>query len=312
MKLYLIALIFVLLLICSVCVVAESMELTVKDLNTNDAISDAVCYVHVADKTTAVFPDCESVEFEYEEEDVTIEVIADNPKTPGIDYFGCSDLLAIDDVVYLTPTATIKGLVKDTLDNVVKNADLKFECSKACIDFPDLTDKFGSFSVNALGTGHCKIYANYKDAMGFVSLDLAKGDLKDVEIKLDKTVLDIPEKSSYMWFAVIAVAVFIAVVLLFKYRPRQRRTKQKEGKEKKKDKEVREERTEEKTSSKRSEDIMHTLNKKEKQIVEFLLSNNNQTHQAKIRHELSIPRTSLSRLIESLQQKKIISVQKEG
>ncbi|MBD3259161.1 hypothetical protein GF371_00860 [Candidatus Woesearchaeota archaeon] len=309
MKLYLMALICVFLVICSGSVIADSMELTVKDLNTNELISDAVCYVHVADKTTAVFPDCESVEFEYEEGDRDVEVIADNPATPGIDYFACFDLITMDNIVYLPPTATLKGIVKDKLDNVVKNADLKFECSRACIDFPSMTDKFGSFSVNALGTGHCKIYANYKDAMGFVSLDLEKGDLKDIEIELDKTVLEIkePKGSIYEWPIIIAIILVVAGMLFMKYRPRKKKaTKSAEVK-----KEARREERAEKRS-KRSEDIIQTLNKKEKQVVEFLMANNNQIHQAKIRHGLGIPRTSLARLVESLQRKKIVSVQKEG
>jgi DNA-binding MarR family transcriptional regulator len=301
MKLYLIAIIGVILVLCSVSVIAE--EIGLKDLSTNEDITDAICYVKIDAGTTAVFPDCGSIDVELEEGDTSIEIIADNPSTPGIDYLSCVDVSDLSNVVYMPQTATLKGIVKDKLDNVVKKAALKFDCARTCLGLPIDTDEFGSFSVTVIGTGHCKVYANYKDAMGYVSLDLEKGDLQDIEIELDKTVLDIPEKNSYLWFAGIAIVVFILLVLLFKFRPKKRSKRQKVQPEEKK---------EEKRNSNRSNDILHTLNKKEKQIVEFLMSNNNQTHQSKIRHELSIPRTSLARLVESLQRKKIVSVQKEG
>jgi uncharacterized membrane protein len=168
--------------------------------------------------------------------------------------------------------------------------------------------------MNIIGTGHCKIYANYKDAVGFVSLDLNKGDLKDVEIKLDKTILkDIPERSSFILYAVIIIVAFALVFFFmqFKFKTKPKKEKKEITREAKAEaKEAKE--TKERKPNKRSEDIMHTLNKSEKEIVEFLMSNDNQSYQAKIRHGLGIPRTTLARLLESLQRKKIIDIQKDG
>ncbi|MBW3011496.1 hypothetical protein KY326_04730, partial [Candidatus Woesearchaeota archaeon] len=170
---------------------------------------------------------------------------------------------------------------------------------------PVKTDHFGSFNRNVIGTGHCKIYANYKDAVGFVSLNLDKGELKDVEIKLDKTILhDIPERSSFIFYAVLIIVAFGLVFFFMNFR--MRKPKKKEVKPEAK--EVKEE----KRTNKRSDDIMQTLNKSEKEVVEFLMSNQDKSYQAKIRHSLSIPRTTLARLLDSLQRKKIISIQKEG
>jgi len=61
-----------------------------------------------------------------------------------------------------------------------------------------------------------------------------------------------------------------------------------------------------------SETILKTLNKKEKAVVEFLLANTNKASQAKIRHATGIPRTSLSRVLQSLEGKKIVHVEKHG
>lgn len=302
MKLHMTVLIALLLIIFTVPVSAESFVL--KDLNTNEAITDVIVYANIGNKS-AVFPEAEYLDLEIDAEDI-VELIADNPSTPGIDYYSSFTLADISEgVIYLNPAATLKGIVKDTLDNVMSDAELKCECSEISSRCPASTDQFGSFNMNIIGTGHCKIYANYKDAVGFVSLDLGKGDLKDVEIKLDKTILkDIPKRSSFILYAALAIVIFALVIFFTQFRFR-KRSKRKETKEKKEAKE-------EKKVSKRSQDIMQTLNKKEKEIVEFLMSNDNKSYQAKIRHTLGIPRTSLSRLLESLQRKKVVDIQKEG
>ena len=72
------------------------------------------------------------------------------------------------------------------------------------------------------------------------------------------------------------------------------------------------EETSENNISKKTTAILETLNDKEKKVVNFLLENNYQQSQSKIRHATKIPRTSLSRVLQSLERKKIISIKKEG
>jgi len=62
----------------------------------------------------------------------------------------------------------------------------------------------------------------------------------------------------------------------------------------------------------RGEDIISTLNPKEKQIVSFLMDNGNKSNQANIRHNTGIPRTSLSRCLKSLEAKKIVTIEEIG
>ncbi|MCK4669740.1 MAG: hypothetical protein KAT43_00945 [Nanoarchaeota archaeon] len=304
MKVYTIAILALFLVIFSVSVSAETY--TLKDLNTNEKITDVISYVKIGEKSL-VFPEAENIDLDLGEYDI-VEIVADNPSTPGIDYYASFTLTDISgNVIYLTPTATLKGLVKDTLDNVVSGAELKCECNeiKVC---PAKTDKFGSFNMNIIGVGHCKIFANYGSAMGYVSLDLEKGDLKDVEIKLDKTILKkLPSRGSLTSFGIVVIMIFAVLIFFTQYKLKKKTPKEKLVKKAEKKEEMKEEKV-----SRRSDDIMQTLGKKEKEIVSFLMSNNNQSYQAKIRHSLGMPRTSLARLLESLQRKRVITIQKEG
>jgi len=46
--------------------------------------------------------------------------------------------------------------------------------------------------------------------------------------------------------------------------------------------------------------------------MEFLLQNDRSASQAKIRHGTKIPRTSLARVLNKLESKKLIIIEKEG
>ena len=82
-------------------------------------------------------------------------------------------------------------------------------------------------------------------------------------------------------------------------------------KSKKPKKEHSEVKTEEK-HSKQTQALMKTFSEKEQKVVDFLLKHNNLTSQAKIRHNTKIPRTSLTRVLKSLEKKKIAEIEKEG
>ena len=62
----------------------------------------------------------------------------------------------------------------------------------------------------------------------------------------------------------------------------------------------------------RMRDLMETLSEQEGQVVQFLIDSNGSATQAKIMHSTGIPKASLSRYIDKLEQKKIIETLKIG
>lgn len=187
--------------------------------------------------------------------------------------------------------ATVKGIVLDSLDNLVGYADIKLDCIE---DQTFSTDKFGTFMIKDVPVGECKVYANYKDAIGFRNITIKLNQTSDIEIKLDKTIINVTMEKSYFGLSLLLL-IFIILIVYFIFR------KNKTKKPKKpKDKKIR-----------RVADIMKTLNSKEQHIANLLLEKKSMG-QANIRHELKIPRTTLSRLLQSLEKKNIVEIEKSG
>jgi uncharacterized membrane protein len=63
--------------------------------------------------------------------------------------------------------------------------------------------------------------------------------------------------------------------------------------------------------SRRSKDILQTLSERERSITEYLMEHG-EVYQNKVSHELHIPKTSLVRILSSLEGKKVIEIEKIG
>lgn len=205
-------------------------------------------------------------------------------------------------LVSLAQAATIKGTVMDSLDNLVAGAELKADCLEGKIF---ITDKFGSFLMGNLPEGKCRVYANFKDGVGFKDIIIENGTM-DLEIKLDKTIVNISRDKDNLFLVVVLIILAVLISLIFLYFKLLKKEKKLEKQELKEEKEIKE------LKQKRVKDIFPTLNSKEKKVVEFLLTNKHQSSQATIRHNTGISRTSLARCLKGLEAKKIISIEKIG
>ena len=185
--------------------------------------------------------------------------------------------------------AVVKGVVIDSLDNLVGFAEIKLDCMEDSFS----TDKFGTFSVSSVPEGECRVYAAYRNGVGFQTVDVKANQTVYIELKLDKTIVNIPQKISYVLPAVIIIILLLVVVLYLKFRKRKV------------------EKAELKHPS-RIQDILKTLKPKEKSIVEFLLQNNNSSSQARIRHSTGLARTSLARCLQDLESKNVVAVERLG
>jgi len=188
--------------------------------------------------------------------------------------------------------ATVKGVVLDGLDNLVGFAEIKFDCMEGSFT----ADKFGTFSVSNVPSGPCRVFAAFRDGGGFELVDIQSNQTTYVELKLDKTIVNLPKQHNYL-LPVLLFVVFVLAVLAYKFWKKEKRL----------EKAVKAE-----SHSARIHDILKTLKPKEKQIVEFLLQNNNAGSQAKIRHSTGLARTSLARCLTDLEAKNIIAVERLG
>jgi len=197
--------------------------------------------------------------------------------------------------------ATIKGVVLDSLDNLVSGAELKADCLEG-ENFT--TDKFGSFRIESVPKGGCRVYATFGEGVGFEDV-YVENETVDLEIKLDKTIVKLSERNND-WLVVLGMGILILIIILLYLKRLSKKEKKLEKKEIKEEKEIKE------LKQKRVQDILKTLDKKEREVVKFLLENNYKSSQAKIRHGTGITRTSLARRLKNLEAKNIVSVERLG
>ena len=297
----------------------KNAVLSLKNINTDEAIDNVVVYVDIGRiSLTEHVGSGEPLGLSLRDGDYLITLSIDEPSTEAKDYFKKQEIIVdgiLEEDVYLFPVGSLRGIVKDTFDNVVGDAELRFECTNEIgAELPEKANKFGSFTVDYMPTGSCKIFASIGGAVGFKDVNIEHGNMTDVEISLDQTILLIEEGDYGIEGLVLLLFIVIIALVAYKYKDKLFKKHKKEA-----HKEVHhavhpaaEHPKEEKPKPSRAEDILSTLNKKEKDVVEFLLSKKEETTQAAVRHNTGIPRTSLSRILASLEQKKIIHVKKVG
>jgi len=220
-----------------------------------------------------------------------LELKADDLATPGKDYYGEFTLEDVnrDIELELFQVGSIRGLVLDDLDNVVPNAELHFECDNEIGAKPPLkTNKFGAFTYDFSPIGGCKIYASRNNEVGFSEVKAVTGQIYDTTIRLDKNV------AQGSGFAQIIVVLLLFVIVVgagyFSFRFVTKKVKKES----------------------RSDNIMVTLSHKEQNVVKYLTECKKARSQNEISREVGIPKTSLRRVIEKLERKKIVEVENIG
>ena len=225
-----------------------------------------------------------------------IIIKVDNLDTDGKDSYYNEDIRLDKDTqkeALLLSTGTLRGTVFDNLDNIVK-ADLRFECSKNYgEEKPKSTDKYGFFTINYMPIGICRIIASKSNTIGLSNIIIEEGKVAEIQIRLSES-----KKSNLFMYILIIFVVILLILLLSKIKRKAKISKPKDKKEK--------------IISKRTNDIMKTLNEKELSVVNFLLQNNNKSTQATIMHNTQIPKTTLIRILDSLQNKRIIEIATVG
>ena len=292
--------------------------LTLRNVNTNEIVDGVVVYLDIEDENLIKYVEVgEVLDFSLDDGTYDIVLSVDDPSTPTNDYFKRQQINVINGLTedaYLFPVGSVRGIVKDVFDNIVGNAELRFECANdIATDFPYKTDNFGAFAVENMPSCSCKVFASFRGGVGFTEIHVPQGNITDVEILLDRTIVSYDLPGGFgVEVAVVLLFIVILVLIGYKYRDKIFSKKKKTHHMKHAFKTEEDEKEAPAPKSSRAEDIKSTLNKKEKDIVDFLLSQNGETNQASIRHNTGIPRTSLSRIMASLEHKKVLNARKVG
>jgi len=286
--------------------------LKILDYNSKELISDIHVNIKYLDKrlnkeieTLQYVDKSGTVKLNLENGNYQITLKVDKIDTPGKDYFIKFDLNVDknkNETIYLFPVGSVMGNIYDNKNNAISNSILKFECSGNYGELDNkVTDSFGSFTSYWLPVGSCKISASDRNRVGYKQIEIKKGELNNVDIILGSGLIGGPNTSLYL-IIIILIAFVIIFVAYNKDKIFKKQTKAEKIQESSKEQKF----------SKRTIDILNTLKEKEKQIVNFLLENNLNSTQAKIRYATGIPKTSLARLFLSLEGKKVICIESIG
>ena len=313
------------LLFLAVIPIASAADVTFKDIDSGQPVVDALLFLTNDQVTETEYIDESGIVSVQDTNEQEILFLIDSLETDGFDYMGSYTHPETTPRVNAFPVGSIVGFAKDQTNNVVGSATLKFQCNEFNleIEYPQTTDEFGSFVVEAVPLGQCRIFASAEGNVGFTDIIIEKGQKYDVEIVLDQKVA---EKSFWsnpflqLFLALVVLVIFFLVYNGYKKgkettergtSKKTKKTKKKQNKKATKVVEKKETKQKAKTSG-RLEQILPTLNNREKAIVNHLLTVNKEANQASIRHNTSIPRTSLSRAITSLENKNIVEIRKVG
>ena len=293
----------VMLLLCiSFVTAAENANvfLSLKEATTNIDINKVVVYIEENEQVMNKYvPKGEILKLSLENGEHHVTIKVDDLTTEGIDYFAKTQLTvqtSLIEGVFLYSVGSLRGIVKDELDNVIPNAEIKIECgSDYGLNLPTKAYSFGTFNTE-VPIGNCKVFARSEEAVSMQEFEVSKGDVIDLELNLDKVK---KEKSNLLAWSLIILLVVIIVI--FRWKPIKKKTKKPETIIKKEVKLV-----------ERSKDVYNTLKEKEKEIIDFILESKGSTTQAKIHYGTGIPKASLFRYVQSLEQKNVIQTQKIG
>jgi uncharacterized membrane protein len=240
----------------------------------------------------------------------------DELSTLGKDYYIESQIDLKKDTketLHLFKLGSVIGYVYDDKNRAIAGADVKFECSTDYgITTPVKTDSYGSFVREWMPIGHCTVLAAFEDRVGKKDVEIRHGNVEEVEISLTGSLL---QSSTFPTAFMLLFTLFGAIFYAYKknFHTKVLSSVQSPTKEQEEPQEPPLlEKPEEPEVPQRAKDILETLNTSERNVVTFLIESGQETTQAKIYYSTGIPKTSLSRILQSLENKNVIITEKIG
>ena len=235
----------------------------------------------------------------------SFSVDLDDLQTESYDYFGnFNGFVGENKIINLVvlSVGSISVSVVDASDKPIKRALLRIDCSKNFgVGNYFRTDDFGVVNVPRLPEASCLIRCAVDDYVKNRDINVTKGLHQKVDFEFDEIKSDF----NYLFSVIVVVLVVGFFGFIFFSKRSYRKNIKKDVV---------------KNNSASKEDLLITLNESERKVVEFLLhekesssnKNNFFVNQANIIHGAGIPKTTLVRLLSSLEKKKILEVEKFG
>lgn len=272
--------------------------------------------------------------------DITVGL--DNINTSGFDYYSKKTFIAYSshqEYFMFFPIGSVRGSVTYEDGSIATNANVKIECAGKYGEISETTtDNYGSFSKDYVPVGNCVIYAKKDGRVDKKQITVNHGEISVVDLAISKNY-------TITYIILIIILVFSIGAAVFYMRSSRQKNSVILDAEKNKNqaedlsqpknaepdttqlKIIQSNLTQQTNTGKqeiigdavndiakrstRQEDILKTLNEKEKKVVEFLLSEDN-SYQNKIVYSTGIAKTSMVRIIEGLEKKNIIKVELIG
>ncbi|PIN80338.1 hypothetical protein COV13_03720 [Candidatus Woesearchaeota archaeon CG10_big_fil_rev_8_21_14_0_10_32_9] len=235
----------------------------------------------------------------------SLSVDLDDLQTESYDYFGTFNGFVEENKIinlFVLPIGSISVSVVDANNKPIKRALLRIDCSKSYGSNGYFrTDEFGVVNVPRLPEASCLIRCAVDDYVKNRDINVTKGLHQKVDFEFDEIKSDF----NYLFSVIVVVLVVGFFGFIFFSKRSYRKNIKKDVV---------------KNNSASKEDLLITLNESERKVVEFLLhekesssnKNNFFVNQANIIHGAGIPKTTLVRLLSSLEKKKILEVEKFG
>ncbi|MFH1071804.1 MAG: hypothetical protein V1743_00045 [Nanoarchaeota archaeon] len=250
--------------------------------------------------------------------DYDIVIKIDLLNTSGSDYYFEKEFSVRNktvETIYLLPVGSLRGRVLQ--DNIlVPGAKMFLECSGFYGEVKIAhTDEFGSFSASYLPTGVCTIHASNANMVGSQTVNIRKGEIADADVLLESPLSSSKKLFLFIILGIAVLVLFVYVLAVFFFKKRKAKgtgqAEQKGSGQELKPGQERKAADGVSVFNNRLSDIYQTLGGKEKQIIDSLFKND-ELGQAKIIYSLGIPKTSLVRILQKLETKNIIAVERFG
>jgi len=237
-----------------------------------EPFSDSLVYVDFENDSISTISDSYgNISFETDASEAKISIFSDHRYYAKID-------LPHAQMVQMTPVASISGFVVDDNENLISSAQLKFICTGDIHSaVPSKSDEIGYFEIDDVGFGKCVINV-IKDEKVY-SKEIVINQSKEYPVRF--VIKGLIFKQSYMFTGLLLGLIFIILVAMF-YRLMRGKNRQ--------------------------SDIKKTLMPKDIEIIECIKANGGCVTQSQIRHNTKIPKSSLHRIITSLEQKRILAM----
>lgn len=204
--------------------------------------------------------------------------------------------------IVLEPVGDIAGTISDSSGAPIGGVAVEIGCSGG-YSASTLTSHTGAFAFPNARAGTCLLAANASGLSARQEFSLSHGEFKIIELEL--------KEPQFPWLLLLGAALLLAVVSFGIYR--HSTGKKKNALKASKPDEGHEASKPESMPTKRQSDLLTTLDTKEKRIVEFVIHYHpGSVRVSKLRRELLIPKTSLTRTLQSLERKRFLKVEKAG